>query len=62
MWVTYSAMESELQLLRQGMEYAFNCVFWSPDDEWRGEWGEAQGGEEEHGAPEEVREGEETME
>ena len=70
MWATHTAMESELRLLRQGMEYTFNYVFWAPDDERRGEqggerrgeWGKAQGEEEERGAPEEVREGEETME
>ena len=70
MLATYTAMESELQLLRQGMEYAFDHVFWALDDEWRGEqggewgdeWGEAQGEEEECGAPEEAREGEETLE
>ena len=39
MWVTHTAMESELQLLRQGMEYVFDRVFWAPDDEWRGERG-----------------------
>ena len=52
------------------MKYAFTRVFWAPDDErrgerggeWGGERGEAQREEEERGAPEEVREGEETME
>ena len=66
MWVTHTAMESELQLLRQGMEYTFDFIFWAPDDEWRGEQGgeqgEVQGEEEERGAPEEAREGEETLE
>ena len=66
MWVTHTAMESELQLLRQGMEYTFNHVFWAPDDEWRGErggeQGEARGEEEERGAPEEASEEEETLE
>ena len=75
MWVTHSAMESELRLLRQGMEYTFNCVFWVPDGErgaeWEGEWegaekhrvqeGEREGAEE-HGVLEEAREGEETLE
>ena len=65
MWATHTAMESELQLLRQGMEYPFDRVFWVPDDKRRGErgseWGEAQGEGEEHGALEEAREGEETM-
>ena len=58
MWVTHTAMESELQLLRQGMEYAFDRVFWASDGERRGERGE----EEERGALEEAREGEETQE
>ena len=53
MWVTHTAMESELQLLRQGMEHVFDRVFWAPDGE-RGE-------EEERGALEELREGEETL-
>ena len=57
MWATHTAMESELWFLRQGMEYAFDRVFWAPHDEQ----GEAQGEEEECGALEEVREGEETM-
>ena len=34
MWRTYTAMESELWLLRQGMEYTFDCIFWAPDSEW----------------------------
>ena len=59
-------MELELRLLRKGMEYPFDRMFWAPDDEQRGEWGgeygEAQGEEEERGAPEEVREGENTLE
>ena len=65
MWATHTAMESELQLLRQEMEYPFDRVFWVPDDKQRGErgseWGEVQGEGEEHGALEEAREGEETM-
>ena len=54
-------MESELRLLRHSTEYAFNRIFWVPYDKQEGEWGEAQGEEEECGAPEEAREGEETM-
>ena len=37
MWATHTAMESELRLLRHSAEYAFNCVFWVPYDEWRRE-------------------------
>ena len=63
MWATHTAMESELRLLRHSAEYAFNCMFWVPYDEWRGEWGSGQGEAqeegEERGAPEEAREGEE---
>ena len=66
MWVTHTAMESELRLLRHSVEYAFDHVFWVPYDEWRGERGSGQGEVqeegEEPGALEEVREGEETME
>ena len=62
MWMTHTAMELELRLLRQGMEYAFDHVFWAPDGERRGERGDEWGEEEEHGAPEEAREGEETLE
>ena len=67
MWATHTAIESELRLLRHSAEYALNCVFWVPYNEWRWEWGsgqgEVQGEGEERGAPEEVREGEEeTME
>ena len=66
MWVTHTAMESELQLLRHSAEYMFDRIFWVPYDEWRGErgsgQGEAQGEGEERRAPEEAREGEETME
>ena len=42
MWMTHTTMESELQLLRQGMEYAFNHMFWAPDSEWQGEWREEE--------------------
>ena len=63
MWATHTAVESELQLLRHSAEYAFDCVFWVPYDEWRGEQGSGQGEAqeegEEHGALEEAREGEE---
>ena len=63
MWVTYTAMELELQLLRHSAEYVFDRVFWVPYDEWRGERGSGQGEVqeegEERGAPEEAREGEE---
>ena len=63
MWVTHTAMESELQLLRDSAEYMFDCVFWVLYDEWRGERGsgpgEVQEEREECGAPEEAREGEE---
>ena len=63
MWATHTAVESELWLLRHSSEYVFDRVFWVPYDEWRGEQGsgqgETQGEEEEHGAPEEAREGEE---
>ena len=59
MWATHSAMELELQLLRHSAEYAFDRIFWMPYDEWRGEQGSGQGEGEEHGAPEEAREGEE---
>ena len=62
MWVTRTAMESELRLLRQGMEYTFDCIFWVLDSEQRGERQGERGEEEECGAPEEAREGEETME
>ena len=58
MWAIHIAMESELQLLRQGMEYTFNHIFWAPDGKRGGEQGE----EEECGALEEAREGEETLE
>ena len=43
MWVTHTAMESELRLLRHLAEYTFNRVFWVPYDEWRGERGSGQG-------------------
>ena len=63
MWVTHTAMESERWLLRHSAEYVFDRVFWVPYDEWRGEQGsgqgEMQGEEEERGALEEAREGEE---
>ena len=63
MWATHTAVESELRLLRHSAECAFDHVFWVPYDEWRGEQGsgqgETQGEEEERGAPEEAREGEE---
>ena len=66
MWATHTAIELELRLLWHLVEYAFDRVFWVPYDKWRGEQGsgqgEAQGEGEERGAPEEVREGEETME
>ena len=66
MWATYTAIELELRLLRHLVEYTFDRVFWVPYDEWRGEQGsgqgEAQGEGEKCGAPEEAREGEETME
>ena len=59
MWATHTAIELELRLLHHSAEYTFDHVFWVPYNKWRGEaWGEG----EEHGAPEEVREGEETME
>ena len=63
MWVTHTAMESELRLLRHSAEYVFDRVFWVPYDEWRGEQGSGQGEAQEEGeeyrAPEEAREGEE---
>ena len=63
MWATHTAMESELRLLRHSAEYPFDCVFWVPYDEWRGERGSGQGEVQEEGeerrAPEEAREGEE---
>ena len=63
MWATHTAMESELRLLRHCAVYTFDHVFWVPYNEWRGEQGsgqgETQGEEEEHGALEEAREGEE---
>ena len=66
MWATHTAIESELRLLCHSAEYAFNHVFWVLYNEWRGEQGsgqgEAQGEGEERGAPEQAREGEETME
>ena len=66
MWATHTTMELELQLLRHSAEYVFDRVFWVPYDERRGErgsgQGEAQGEGEVRGAPEEAREGEETME
>ena len=39
MWVTHTAVELELRLLRHSAEYAFDHVFWVPYDEWRGEQG-----------------------
>ena len=66
MWATHTAVESELWLLRHSAEYTSDCVFWVPYDKQRGEQGsgqgEVQGEGEERGAPEEAREGEETME
>ena len=63
MWATHTAVELELRLLRRSTEYAFDRVFWVPYDEWRREQGsrqgEMQGEEEERGALEEAREGEE---
>ena len=59
MWATYTAMESELRLLRHSAEYTFNHVFWVPYDKWRGEQGSGQGEGEECRALEEAREGEE---
>ena len=62
MWVTHTAVELELWLLRHSAEYVFDRVFWVPYNEWRGEQGSGQGeapGGEEHGALEEAREGEE---
>ena len=63
MWATHTAVESELRLLRHSAEYVFDRVFWVLYDEWRGEQGsgqgEMQGEEEERGALEEAREGEE---
>ena len=50
MWVTHTAVESELRLLRHSAEYVFDHVFWVPYDKWRGEQGSGQGemqGEEE---------------
>ena len=61
MWTTHSAMESELRLLRQGMEYTFERVFWAQDGKQEGEWEGEREDREEHGVPEEVREEEETM-
>ena len=56
MWVTHTAVELELWLLRHSAEYAFDRIFWVPYDEWRGEQGsgqgETQGEEEERRAPE----------
>ena len=55
MWVTHTAMELELRLLRHLAEYTFDRVFWVPYDKWRGErgsgQGEAQGEGEERRAP-----------
>ena len=65
MWATHTAIESELRLLQHSVEYAFDCLFWVPCDEWRGERGSGQGeaqGEGQHRAPEEAREGEVTIE
>ena len=63
MWATHTAIESELWLLCHSAEYVFDHIFWVSYDEWRGKWGSGQGGAqgegEEHGAPEEAREGEE---
>ena len=63
MWATHTSIESELRLLRHSAEYAFDRIIWGPYNKWRGERGsgqeEAQGEGEEHGAPEEAREGEE---
>ena len=42
MWVTHTAMESELRLLRQGMDYTFDRVFWVPDGERGGERAEVE--------------------
>ena len=58
MWATHTAMESELQLLRQGMEYVFEHIFWAWDGEQEGEREDG----EECGVLGEVREGEETQE
>ena len=61
MWATHTAIELELWLLHHSAEYVFDCVFWVPYDEWRGErgsgQGEPQGEGEERGAPEEARKG-----
>ena len=63
MWVTHTAMELELRLLRHSTEYTFDHVFWVPYNEWRGERGSGQGEAQKEGeerrAPEEAREGEE---
>ena len=57
MWSTHTAMESELQLLWQGMEYTFDWVFWVPEGKQ-----EEEERAEERGVPEEEREEGETME
>ena len=44
------------------MEYAFDHVFRGPDGEWGVEQEGEQEEEEDHGVPEEAREGEETLE
>ena len=50
-------MESEIQLLRHGMDYMLNQAFWAGEGEQEVE----QEGAWEHGVPEEARGEEETM-
>ena len=58
MWSTHTAMELELWLLWQGMEYVFDQVFWVGE----GERVDEQEGARERGVLEEAREEEGTME
>ena len=58
MWSTHTAMESEIRLLRHGMDYMLERVFWAGEGEQEAERGRA----EECGVLEEVREEGETME
>ena len=58
MWSTHTAVESEIRLLRHGMDYMLERVFWTREGEQEAE----QGRVEECRVLEEAREEGETME